>query len=44
MVFSLRKYVPAIKLATEGNPSAFLMLALLLVAVDYRENFQLLWR
>lgn len=36
MVFSVLKYVPAIKLATEGNPSAFLMIAPFLVAVDYK--------
>lgn len=33
MVFSLPKYVLAVKLATEGNPSVFLMLALLIVAI-----------
>ena len=36
MVFSLQKYFPAIKLAAEGNPSAFQMLALLLGAMDYK--------
>lgn len=44
MVFSLLKYVPAVKLATEGNPSAFLRHALLLVTTDYTQNFKLLWR
>lgn len=34
MGFSLLKYFPAVKLATQGSPSAFLMLALLLVAMD----------
>lgn len=40
MVFSLLKYVLAIELATEGSPSAFLMLALLLLAMDLHTGFE----
>lgn len=40
MVFSLPKYVLAIRLATEGNLSAFPMLALLLVAMDLQTELQ----
>lgn len=40
--FSLQKYVLAIKLATEGNISAFQMLAVLLVAMDLQTDFKVL--
>lgn len=43
MVFSLQKYFPAVKFATEGNPLAFQTLVLLPVAVNYKQNFILLW-
>ena len=43
MVFSLQKYFPTVKFATEGNPIAFHTLDLLPVAVNYKQNFILLW-
>lgn len=40
MVLSPLKYILAIKLAAEGNPSAFLMLLLLLVAMSLHTGFE----